>query len=39
VDGPADGDFSLDGIEETDELLMAIAPHAAADQSGTERPP
>jgi hypothetical protein len=44
MDGLSGGDLPLDGIEEADELLMAVALHAAADdlafehiESGEER--
>lgn len=31
VDGLADGNGALDGVEETDELLMPVTLHVAAD--------
>jgi hypothetical protein len=31
VDGHAGRDLALDGVQEADELLMPVAPHAAAD--------
>jgi hypothetical protein len=39
MDDFADRDLRLDGIEEADELLMAVALHAAADHlpSSTSR--
>jgi hypothetical protein len=36
VDGLADGDFSFDRVEETDQLLMAMALHVAADHGPVE---
>ena len=36
VDGLAGGNLALDGVEEADELLMAVALHAAADHRAVE---
>lgn len=36
VDGLADRDLCLDGIEEADELLVAMALHVAPDHRGVE---
>src|SRR5680860_1075350 len=36
VDELASGDFRLDGVEEADELLMAMALHIAADDRAVE---
>jgi hypothetical protein len=36
VDGLAGGNFVLDSVEETDELLMPMALHVAADYRAVE---
>jgi hypothetical protein len=36
VDQPAGGDGGLDGVEEADEVLVAVALHAAADDRAVE---
>jgi hypothetical protein len=36
VDGLAGGNFVLDSVEETDELLMPMALHVAADHRAVE---
>src|SRR6202030_4844518 len=36
MDGLAGGDLTLDGVEETDELLMPMALHVAADHGSLE---
>src|ERR1700722_9488392 len=36
MDGLAGGDLALDGVEETDELLMPMALHVAADHGSVE---
>ena len=36
MDGLADGNFALDGVEEADELLMPVALHVAADDGSVE---
>ena len=36
VDGLVSGHFGLDGVEETDELLMPVALHVATDHRAVE---
>ena len=36
VDTPADGDFALDGVQKTDELLVAMTLHVVADHRAVE---